>query len=112
GAQPARPQPTDQRGAEPCRAVAREQVLQPLLLRVREGPQMTMRRDAIIAAGHCGFVVLSLQALVAQADPYQFDLRSKFIRDPTEETRPQGLYVQPRIESALLFIGNINLAQN
>jgi hypothetical protein len=55
-----------------------------------------------------GFVL----AASADAAPYEYDLRSRFTRDILEEEKPQGLFVQPRIESALLFVGNINLAED
>ena len=55
---------------------------------------------------------LLFQSAVAVADPYGFDLRSKFVRDAEPETRPPGLDLKPRIDSALYFVGNINLAED
>jgi hypothetical protein len=52
-----------------------------------------------------------LQGHSAAADPYQHDLRSKFVREDDPKERPPGLDVTPRIDSALLFVGNINLAE-
>jgi hypothetical protein len=53
-----------------------------------------------------------LQGGTALADPYQYDLRSRFIREEDPKARPPGLDLRPRIDSALLFVGNINLAEN
>ena len=55
---------------------------------------------------------LLLHGGVAGAEPYGFDLRSKFVREVEPEARPPGLDLKPRIDSALYFVGNINLAEN
>jgi hypothetical protein len=55
---------------------------------------------------------LLLYGSAASADPYAFDLRSKFIREQDPKQRPPGLDLTPRIDSALLFVGNINLAED
>jgi len=68
------------------------------------GPPGAVLRFAIVA--------LLLQSAVAVADPYGFDLRSKFVREAEPEKRPPGLDLKPRIDSALYFVGNINLAEN
>jgi hypothetical protein len=60
----------------------------------------------------CALAVLVLQGQVAVADPYHNDLRSRFIREDDPEQRPPGLDLKPRIDSALLFVGNINLAED
>jgi hypothetical protein len=60
----------------------------------------------------CAAAAALLQGGLAQADPYEFDLRSIFTREKDLETRPQGLDLRPRIDSGLLFVGNINLAEN
>jgi len=46
-----------------------------------------------------------------RADPYVSDLRSKFDREADKPEVHQGLYIEPRIESALMLVGNINLAE-
>ena len=49
----------------------------------------------------------------ATAEPYQFELRNRFETTPLlEEEEKSGLFVEPRIESALLLVGNINLAED
>jgi hypothetical protein len=55
---------------------------------------------------------LLLHGAVAVADPYGFDIKSKFVREKDLEERPPGLDLKPRIDSALYFVGNINLAEN
>ena len=60
---------------------------------------------------HGALAALLLQAPIAGADPYHYDLKSKFIREDDTEQRPPGLDLEPRIDSALLFVGNINLAE-
>ena len=60
----------------------------------------------------CALAVLVLQGQVAVADPYHNDLRSRFIREDDPEQRPPGLDLKSRIDSALLFVGNINLAED
>jgi hypothetical protein len=55
---------------------------------------------------------LLLYGSTASADPHTFDLRARFIREGDPKQRPPGLDLTPRIESALLFVGNINLAEN
>jgi len=60
----------------------------------------------------CALAVGVLQASVASADPHEFDLRSIFVRDAQREERPPGFDLRPRIDSSLLFVGNINLAEN
>jgi hypothetical protein len=55
---------------------------------------------------------LLLYGSAAAADPYTFDLRSRFLREEDPEQRPPGLDLKPRIQSGLLFVGNINLAEN
>jgi hypothetical protein len=55
---------------------------------------------------------LLLYGSAAAADPYSFDLRSKFVRESRPDERPPGLDLKPRIQSGLLFVGNINLAEN
>jgi len=54
-------------------------------------------------------LLLSLQA---GAQEYQSELRSQFERGLEEREPTLGWFVQPRIESALYFIGNINLAED
>jgi hypothetical protein len=51
-------------------------------------------------------------ATTAAAEPYQYDLRSRFTRELRMEDLKEGFYLQPRIESALMFVGNINLAED
>ncbi len=60
----------------------------------------------------CAAAAILLHGGTVLADPYQYDLRSRFIREVDEKERPPGLDLQPRIDSALLFVGNINLAEN
>jgi uncharacterized protein (PEP-CTERM system associated) len=48
----------------------------------------------------------------AQAQQYEYDLRSKFEREALKETMQPGFFYQPRIESALMLVGNINLAED
>jgi len=48
----------------------------------------------------------------ARAEPYHSDLRSRFERDFDKEEPKPGLYLEPRIESAVMLVGNINLAEN
>ncbi len=67
-------------------------------------PSNTVLRFAIAA--------LLLHGGVAGAEPYGFDLRSKFVREEEADERPPGLDLKPRIDSALYFVGNINLAEN
>jgi hypothetical protein len=55
---------------------------------------------------------LLLYGSTAGADPHTFNLRSRFIREEDPKQRAPGLDLTPRIESALLFVGNINLAEN
>ena len=70
----------------------------------RRGPRnLTLR---------CALAALLLYGGAAMADVHRFDLRDQFIRERDPELRPPGLDVQPRIDSALLFVGNINLAEN
>jgi uncharacterized protein (PEP-CTERM system associated) len=47
----------------------------------------------------------------ASAQIYHSELRSQFERDVTQIEATQGWFVQPRIESALYLVGNINLAE-
>jgi len=72
---------------------------------------MTRRGSEFLALPGAIAAIL-LHGASALADPYDFDLRSKFTREDERELRPPGLDVQPRIDSALLFVGNINLAEN
>jgi len=60
----------------------------------------------------CALTALLLHGSAAIADPYRYDLRSRFIREDDPDERPPGLDLQPRIDSALLFVGNINLAED
>lgn len=72
-----------------------------------------MSAQARRAAGlRLAVATLLLYGSAAGADPYTFDLRSKFIREAHPEERPPGLDLTPRIDSALLFVGNINLAED
>jgi hypothetical protein len=47
---------------------------------------------------------LLLHSCGAIADPYRYDLRSRFIREEDPEEPPPGLDLKPRIDSALLFV--------
>jgi len=62
------------------------------------------------------FVALSLALMLplgASADePYKYDLRTRFSREAPPDEVKQGTVVQPRVESALMFVGNINLAED
>ena len=49
--------------------------------------------------------VALILASSASADPYQYDLRSVFQREGLKDLQPPGLFVEPRIESALLLVG-------
>ena len=60
----------------------------------------------------CAVAALLLHACNATADPYRYELRSRFIREADPDERPPGLDLEPRIDSAVLFVGNINLAEN
>ena len=64
-----------------------------------------------VRSGIVSLIVLTASS-VAHAELYNFDLRSRF--DDSREIREekQGLFVQPRIESALYLVGNINLAED
>ena len=70
----------------------------------RRGPRnLTLR---------CALAALMLYGSTAGAQVHRFDLREQFVRERDPELRPPGLDVQARIDSALLFVGNINLAEN
>ena len=56
--------------------------------------------------------LILLHGVAAKAEPYGYDLRSQFVREKDPEKRPPGLELKPRIDSALYFVGNINLAEN
>jgi hypothetical protein len=72
-----------------------------------------MKRRSLECLALSGAVAAALlQGAAALADPYAFDLRSRFVREDERDLRPPGLDVEPRIDSALLFVGNINLAEN
>jgi hypothetical protein len=71
---------------------------------------MTGRALRCVTA-RCAAAAVLLHGTVL-ADTYQYDLRSRFIREVDEKELPPGLDLQPRIDSALLFVGNINLAEN
>ena len=45
-------------------------------------------------------------------DPYHSNIRSRFAKDIEKVELQPGLVIEPRIESALMFVGNINLAQD
>jgi hypothetical protein len=49
---------------------------------------------------------------MGQADPYHAAVRSRFERDVEKPELQPGLVLEPRIESALMFVGNINLAED
>ena len=55
---------------------------------------------------------LLLHGGVAGAEPYGFDLRLEVRTRGRSGGRPPGLDLKPRIDSALYFVGNINLAEN
>jgi hypothetical protein len=69
------------------------------------------RGDGSDLCAQCAAALILLHCSAAGADPYRFDLRSQFVREGKPDERPPGLDVTPRIGSALLFVGNINLAQ-
>ena len=56
--------------------------------------------------------LILLHGVAAKAEPYGYDLRSQFVREKDPEKRPPGLELKARIDSALYFVGNINLAEN
>lgn len=60
----------------------------------------------------CVVTAVLMHGAAASADPYQFDLRSKFMREPNTEQRPPGLDLKPRIDTAAYLVGNINLAED
>jgi len=64
---------------------------------------MTHRLSAVVAL---------ILATSASAEPYEYDLRSVFQREGLKDLQPPGLFVEPRIESALMLVGNINLAED
>jgi hypothetical protein len=45
-------------------------------------------------------------------DTYHSDLRSRFEREHDQPEPKPGLFIEPRIESALMLVGNINLAEH
>jgi len=67
-----------------------------------------MRSAAWLWPFACGLTV----SPALQADPYVSDMRSRFDREADKPEVHPGLYVAPRIESALMLVGNINLASN
>jgi hypothetical protein len=64
-----------------------------------------MRRSIACAVG------LAL-AVAAGAEPYQSDLRSQFERGLDRPEQTLGWFLQPRVESAVLLVSNINLAED
>ncbi len=56
--------------------------------------------------------VVALPVYSAPYAPYQSDLRSKFTREDDRKNLQQGSVIEPRVESGLLFVGNINLAED
>jgi hypothetical protein len=59
----------------------------------------------------CVVAAVLTHGSAASADPYRYDLRSRFLREPDQEERPPGLDLKPRIDSAVYLVGNINLAE-
>ena len=59
-----------------------------------------------------GMAVGLALATSTAAAPYEGSLRSRFQRDIAPEPQKLGWLVEPRIESALMFVGNINLAED
>ena len=112
GTEPDRPFATCERRAEPGRAFARQPLLQPLLLRLRQECSQMTGRGLSNPAIRFALTLILLHGVAAKAEPYGYDLRSQFVREKDPEERPPGLDLKPRIDSALYFVGNINLAEN
>jgi hypothetical protein len=55
--------------------------------------------------------IVAAPAVPAQ-DTYHSGLRSRFDREVDQPEPKPGLYIEPRIESALMLVGNINLAED
>jgi hypothetical protein len=72
-----------------------------------------MNRGLAVAIGLALAAQVNAQSTSSPVStPYQSDYWSRFLREEPESQVESGLFVQPRIESALLFVGNINLAED
>jgi hypothetical protein len=69
-------------------------------------------RPALAVLTAVGLVWAWAPSSVLAQDTYHSDMRSRFDREIDQPEPKPGLYVEPRIESALMLVGNINLAQD
>jgi uncharacterized protein (PEP-CTERM system associated) len=74
-------------------------------------PRLAPRRAALHFGWWPATLVLAL-AQPALAEPYVSTMRSRFAREVEKVELQPGLYLEPRIESALMLVGNINLAED
>jgi hypothetical protein len=74
--------------------------------------EIPVSRNARAVAASIGATLALALAATARGEPYQFDLRSRLEGGSDQREEKSGLFVEPRIESALMLVGNINLAED